>query len=45
MNKWEISFGFYPGILIGFRSYKEEYRTNHVLYIPFADLCITYYND
>ena len=38
---WELSFGFYPGILIGFRSYEEENKTNHVLYVPFVDVCFT----
>ena len=49
---WEISFGTYPGILLGFRTYQEEDEVkwdgdsavmterNHVLYIPFADMCI-----
>ena len=45
MKNWEISFGFYPGILLGFRSYKESTRTNHVFYVPFADVCLTIYND
>jgi hypothetical protein len=45
MKKWEISFGFYPGILIGFRTYNEEKRSNHVIYIPFMDICFTVYND
>ncbi len=40
---WEISFGFYPGILFGFRSYVEQYRNNHVIYVPFVDICITKY--
>ena len=40
-KNWELSFGFYPGILIGFRSYEEENKTNHVLYIPFIDVCYT----
>ena len=40
-NNWEISFGFYPGILIGFRSYKEKKSTNHVAYLPFVDVCLT----
>ena len=38
---WELSFGFYPGILIGFRSYEEKKKTNHVLYLPFVDTCLT----
>ena len=40
-DKWELSFGFYPGILTGFRSYSEKKKTNHVLYIPFVDVCLT----
>ena len=40
----EFSIGFYPGILLGFRTYKEELRTNHVLYIPFVDFCFTVYH-
>ena len=27
-NEWEISFGFYPGLLAGFRTYKEKLKTN-----------------
>jgi len=39
---WEISIGFYPGILFGFRSYVDDSdKSNHVLYIPFIDLCLT----
>lgn len=41
MRGWEISVGFYPGILLGFRSYEQEDRNNHVLYVPFMDLCLT----
>ena len=45
MKNWELSFGVYPGIMIGFRSYKEIEKTNHVLYIPFVDACLTIFND
>ena len=45
MKNWELSFGFYPGILLGFRTYKEELRTNHVLYIPFIDACFVIHNE
>ena len=38
---WELSVGFYPGILLGFRSYEGEDRNNHVLYLPFIDICLT----
>ena len=36
MKDWELSFGFYPGILTGFRTYREEGKSNHVLYIQAA---------
>ena len=41
MREWELTVGFYPGILIGFRSYEGEDRNNHVLYLPFVDICLT----
>ena len=44
MKNWELSFGFYPGILTGFRTYNEVEKNNHVLYIPFVDICLTMYN-
>lgn len=37
---WAISLGFYPGILIGARSYYAEDMTSHVLYMPFFDIAI-----
>tara|TARA_R110002126_G_scaffold256641_1_gene399641 strand:+ start:87 stop:233 length:147 start_codon:yes stop_codon:yes gene_type:complete len=40
-DKWELSFGFYPGIVVGFRSYEEKKKTNHVVYLPFMDMCLT----
>ena len=38
---WELSVGFYPGILLGFRTYNEVNKQNHVLYLPFIDICLT----
>ena len=38
---WELTVGFYPGIIVGFRSYEQDDRNNHVLYIPFIDICLT----
>jgi hypothetical protein len=39
---WEISLGFYPGMLLGFRSYIDDSdKSNHVLYLPFVDVCLT----
>ena len=49
---WEVSFGTYPGILLGFRTYQDVseveweddealmFERNHVIYLPFFDLCI-----
>ena len=39
-NNWEITIGLYPGILLGMRSYVEKDYVQHVLYLPFVDLCI-----
>ena len=41
MREWELSVGFYTGIIIGFRTYVQEDRNNHVLYLPFIDICLT----
>ena len=38
---WEFSVGFYPGVLVGFRSYTERNKYNHVMYLPFVDFCLT----
>jgi hypothetical protein len=42
-TSWSLSLGFYPGILLGFRSYEEENQTTHVLYIPLIDLALEIY--
>jgi hypothetical protein len=39
--QWEISFGTYKGVLIGYRNYNEEDLINHVFYLPFVDVCLT----
>ena len=38
---WSIEVGFYPGMLIGVRTYPEPDQTTHVLYLPFVDLALT----
>ena len=45
ITAWELSLGTYKGILFGIRSYEEETYTNHVLYLPLVDLCLTVYYD
>ena len=44
MEGWEISVGCYPRSELGFRSYVQEDRNNHVLYLPFLDVCLTILN-
>ncbi len=45
MTNWELSIGTFPGLLFGVRSYVEQYRTNHVIYLLFVDICLTIYKD
>ena len=48
MKGYELSIGFYPGLLIGMRSYAipgERNRVDHVFYLPLVDLCLTIYKD
>jgi len=40
MPNWELSIGLYPGVLLGMRSYVEKEYTQHVLYLPFVDICL-----
>tara|TARA_B100000287_G_scaffold419468_1_gene457718 strand:+ start:514 stop:657 length:144 start_codon:yes stop_codon:yes gene_type:complete len=44
-NDWELSFGTVPGLLLGVRSYAEQYRTCYVLYLLFVDICVTVYKN
>ena len=39
-NQWVIQLGFYPGIVVGFRTYHNEDSTIHVLYVPFIDIAL-----
>jgi hypothetical protein len=39
-GQWAISLGFYPGVLIGMRSYRTEGLITHVLYFPFVDVAL-----
>ena len=40
---WSLQLGLYPGILLGFRSYKDEEKSIHVAYIPFIDIAFYVY--
>lgn len=37
---WELSIGFYPGILFGSRLYEEQEYDTWVLYLPFVDIAL-----
>jgi len=39
-KNWEISLGFYPGVLFGSRMYEAEEFTTYVLYLPFIDIAL-----
>ena len=41
---WSISFGFYPGILFGMRTYAEDEQTAYVFYLPFFDIAVEVYH-
>ena len=39
---WSIEIGFYPGVLIGARTYPEAEQTTHVLYYAICRSCINH---
>ena len=41
---WSISFGTYPGILFGMRTYHGPTHSQTVIYLPFVDLAIEWEN-
>jgi hypothetical protein len=43
MKDWQLNISIFPGLLFGVRSYVEQYRTNHVMYLLFIDICLTIY--
>ncbi len=43
-RNWSLSFGFYPGILFGIRTYEEKDQTTFVLYVPLMDLALEIYH-
>jgi len=37
---WELSLGFYPGILFGARTYDNHAYIEYVFYLPFVDVSL-----
>jgi hypothetical protein len=52
-KQWELSFGIFEGVLLGYRNYTGQAlgtdvssKVDHVLYIGIFDICLTlYYGD
>ena len=44
-DNWNLSFGTFPVLLFGMRTYREEHRDNHVIYLGFLDICLTIFKD
>jgi hypothetical protein len=40
MKNWELSLGFYHGVLFGVRTYYSESYTTYVFYLPFIDVAL-----
>ena len=45
MKPWQLELGLYPGVLLGIRTYIQKEFTEHVLYIPFIEICLTIYEN
>ena len=47
ITRWELSFGLFTGVLLGYRQYvdQEEKKIDHVLYIFLFDICLSLYYD
>ena len=43
IKDWSLSLGFYPGVLIGIRTYEELEQTTYVLYLPLVDIALEIY--
>ena len=43
--RWEISFGLFNGLLLGYRQYVDEleFKIDHVIYLGLFDCCLTLY--
>ena len=43
MKNWELSFGLFEGLLVGYRNYPDlvENKVDHVIYLLIFDICLT----
>ena len=44
-ENWELGVGTFQGLLFGMRTYREEYKDNHVIYLGFLDICLTIFKN
>ena len=47
ITRWELSFGVFEGLLLGYRNYPDldEAKVDHVIYLGLFDICLTLYYD
>lgn len=45
MKSFDINVGFYPGVLLGIRTYRDIYDTTHALYLPFFSIHLVIFKD
>jgi len=45
MRNWQLEVGLYPGVLLGARTYENDDNTEHVLYLPFVELILTFFKE
>jgi len=43
LTRWEVSFGLFTGLLLGYRKYvdQDELKIDHVIYLGLFDCCLT----
>ena len=43
ITKWELSFGLFEGLLLGYRNYPDwdNSEIDHVIYLGLFDICLT----
>ena len=43
LTRWELSFGLFEGLLVGYRNYPdvETNKIDHVFYIFIFDVCLS----
>ena len=42
---FEVNVGFYPGVVVGIRTYHDVGFTTHVFYLPLVSLHVVVEND